>query len=106
VDESLLPLFRRFYGTLAYAPPEVLQGDAYRADLAEIWCLGVLFYTLLSGEPPFKSAEAAQTLSIPPPNHPISALSWSLLEGMLRKDPRQRISLEQITHALREESSS
>ena len=108
-QQQQLPLFRRFYGTLAYAPPEVLRGEAYRADLADIWCLGVLFYTLLSGEPPFKTAEAATTTGtgtpattepLPMPKNPVGASSWALLQGMLRKAPLERISLEQIQRLL------
>ena len=95
-----LPLFRRFYGTLAYAPPEVLVGEAYRADLAEIWCLGVLFYTLVSGEPPFKTADAATTQPLPMPKRPVGRAAWTLLQGMLRKDPLERMALDQIQRLL------
>ena len=94
-------LFRRFYGTLVYAPPEVLQSQAYRADQAEIWCMGVLLYTLLFGEPPFRTADAAVREPFPRPiQRPVSDNVWRILEVMLRKEPRERPSLDEILTAL------
>ncbi|KAF9921969.1 hypothetical protein BGZ65_009938, partial [Modicella reniformis] len=43
-------LFDRFYGTINYASPEILKGEMYSAEAAEIWSLGILLYTILYGE--------------------------------------------------------
>ena len=47
------PYFNRFFGTMTFASPEILQGKPYRAPHAEIWSLGVLLSILLSGQCPF-----------------------------------------------------
>lgn len=94
-------LFRRFYGTLIYAPPEVLKSQSYRADLAEIWCLGVLFYTILTGEPPFRTAEAAMHDPLPYPTRvQLNEPAWKLLHHLLQKEPERRPSLDEILNEI------
>jgi hypothetical protein len=39
-------------GTFAYVPPEVILGKPFRCEV-DIWSLGVIFYVLLVGYPPF-----------------------------------------------------
>jgi serine/threonine protein kinase len=48
-----------FYGTTAYAAPEILQRKKYQAPPAEIWTLGVLLSYLLTGSSPFLSEKDA-----------------------------------------------
>jgi serine/threonine protein kinase len=36
-----------------FASPEILKGSSYRAEPAEMWSLGVLLFTILTGEVPF-----------------------------------------------------
>ncbi|KAI3632954.1 hypothetical protein MIR68_009029 [Amoeboaphelidium protococcarum] len=45
--------FDRFYGTLEFAPPEVLLGTPYFAEMADIWALGTVLYTMLHAQPPY-----------------------------------------------------
>jgi serine/threonine protein kinase len=47
-----------FCGTLDYLPPEMVEGRQYDAS-ADVWCLGVLLYEFLVGDPPF-NAEGQQ----------------------------------------------
>ena len=47
--------FDRFYGTMNFAAPEILQGKQYQAEQAEIWSLGVLLFTILTGQIPFSN---------------------------------------------------
>jgi len=41
-------------GTDDYMPPEVIKGEAYWGDKADIFSLGVVLYTLCFGERPFR----------------------------------------------------
>lgn len=42
----------RFWGTLLYFAPEVVQWEEYKGPLADIWSLGVLLYFMLTGSRP------------------------------------------------------
>ncbi|CAK9249727.1 unnamed protein product [Sphagnum jensenii] len=43
-----------FCGTLDYLPPEMIEGRQYDV-CADVWCLGVLLYEFLVGDPPFNA---------------------------------------------------
>ncbi|CAH1715772.1 unnamed protein product [Chironomus riparius] len=47
-------------GTLDYLPPEMIEGKAYD-DSIDQWCLGVLCYEFLVGNPPFESEDSEKT---------------------------------------------
>ncbi len=49
--------FDRFSGTLHFASPEILRGKPYRGPEADIWALGVLLYTILFNETPYRSLD-------------------------------------------------
>jgi serine/threonine protein kinase len=51
----------RFFGTMEYAPPEVLRKQPYLPVEADVWAMGSLMFTMLNGQVPF--ASAVQTLS-------------------------------------------
>jgi serine/threonine protein kinase len=40
-------------GSLRYASPEVLKGDPYSGELADVWSCGVMLFTFLAGYHPF-----------------------------------------------------
>jgi serine/threonine protein kinase len=48
-------LFTTFYGTTQYCPPEILEGVGYRGIESEMWALGILLYTMIFNQPPFKA---------------------------------------------------
>lgn len=68
--------FRRhtLCGTLDYLPPEMLIGEPYDSTV-DNWCLGILCYEFLMGQPPFLSSTQQETyakikaMNIVWPNH-------------------------------------
>lgn len=54
--------FRRntLCGTLDYLPPEMLTGQTYDIYV-DHWCLGILCYEFLTGQPPFLSSSQQET---------------------------------------------
>ena len=47
-------------GTLDYLPPEMIEGQSYD-DSVDQWCLGILCYEFLVGNPPFESEDNENT---------------------------------------------
>lgn len=47
---------KNFCGTPSYMSPEIVNKEEYSAPGADMWALGVLFYTLVSGRLPFRGA--------------------------------------------------
>ncbi|TKY87711.1 hypothetical protein EX895_003292 [Sporisorium graminicola] len=90
------PYFNRFFGTMTFASPEILQGQPYRAPHAEIWSLGVLLSILLSGQCPFPDPAAAIKGKISKPKGAWSAEALDLLLLCLEVDPERRGTIAQI----------
>lgn len=88
-------------GSPAYAAPELIKGESYFGNEADIWSMGVLLYALLCGFLPFED-DSIQILynkiakgSYPEPPW-LSKGSKDLLRCMLQKDPKKRIGIEQL----------
>lgn len=47
-------------GTLDYLPPEMIERRIYD-EKVDLWCIGVLCYELLVGNPPFESPSHNET---------------------------------------------
>lgn len=47
-------------GTLDYLPPEMVEGVMYN-KYVDNWCLGILCYEFLVGNPPFESDGSEET---------------------------------------------
>lgn len=68
---------------------------------ADVWGLGCMFYTLLVGHPPFDTDAVQSTLNkvvksdFQIPQH-LSYDAQDLIERLLRKNPIERITLEQV----------
>lgn len=90
-------------GSPFYIAPEVLTGGYNQA--ADVWSAGVILYILLSGTPPFwgktksrifDSVRAADLRFPSDPWESISASAKTLITGMLRVDPSQRLSAKDV----------
>ncbi|XP_065783007.1 aurora kinase C [Muntiacus reevesi] len=87
-------------GTLDYLPPEMIEGRAYD-EKVDLWCIGVLCYELLVGNPPFESASTSETyrrilkvdLRFPPS---MSLGARDLISKLLRFQPLERLPLVQV----------
>eukprot|EP00268_Persea_americana_P025319 TRINITY_DN2467_c0_g1_i9.p1 TRINITY_DN2467_c0_g1~~TRINITY_DN2467_c0_g1_i9.p1 ORF type:complete len:385 (-),score=70.03 TRINITY_DN2467_c0_g1_i9:173-1327(-) len=92
---------RRSPGTPAFTAPECCLGLAYHGKAADTWALGVTLYYLVLGQYPFLGDTLQETydkivnnpLSIP---EGINPQLKDLLQGLLCKDPKQRIVLQTI----------
>ena len=89
-------------GTPLYMAPELLQEQPYD-HTADLWALGVILYELYVGRPPFDTHNFFALVSMivskdvsRPEN--ASLPFGSLLEGLLTKDPRRRLSYPALLH--------
>lgn len=87
-------------GTLDYLPPEMVEQKVYD-ETVDIWCLGVLCYEFLVGQPPFESSNNHDTykrirqLQFSFPDH-VSLLARDFITKLLKKDPADRMSLDSL----------
>ncbi|MEV7009081.1 serine/threonine-protein kinase [Streptosporangium sp. NPDC051022] len=90
-------------GTPAFIAPETLQGRGGTRE-ADMWSFGATLYMAVEGRTPFRSVNSmpalVQALREParPPQR-AGALE-PVLRGLLRKDPRARLSAEQTSALL------
>lgn len=88
-------------GTLDYLPPEMVSHQSYN-EKVDLWCLGVLTYEFLVGKPPFENEDLQITYknilqvkyTFPLHLH-IHELAQKFIGSLLRKDPAERMSLEE-----------
>ena len=87
-------------GSPAYAPPEMIQGKTYDQS-AEVWSLGILLYAIANCELPFEDQNQQRLLqkivfTEPKYSDQLSPELVDLLKKMLKKNPKNRITLEEI----------
>lgn len=91
-------------GSPAYLAPEVARGQTARPP-ADLWSLGTTIYAALTGRSPFhRDAPLATLTAIISEDPPIPESAGALrpvLEGLLRKDPQQRMTAAQAAQVLR-----
>lgn len=80
-------------GSPAFLAPERARGEA-PTPASDLWSLGVTLYAAVEGRSPFeRSGEPIATLvaildnEVPPIDSPL----WPAIEGLLRKEPQERI---------------
>jgi len=88
-------------GTLDYLPPEMVEGREHDEQV-DVWSLGVLLFEFLVGNPPFEAEGHNATYRRIsrvdlrfPAGVPVDA--QDLIRKLLRKDPRERMSLKLIS---------
>ena len=90
-------MYNRFFGTTAYASPEIVLKRRYRAPPAEIWSLGVLLSYLLTGMSPFLTEADKLTGHITLDSSvSISKSCMHLIARCLEADPDQRADIEEL----------
>ncbi|MGC4804698.1 protein kinase domain-containing protein [Micromonospora sp. DT233] len=92
-------------GSPSYLAPERLT-DGETGPAADLWSLGATLYAAVEGQPPYARSSSIATLTAlataePTPPQRAGALTPAL-EGLLRKDPRQRIDVEEAERLLRQ----
>ncbi|HMU41218.1 MAG TPA: protein kinase, partial [Pseudomonadota bacterium] len=92
-------------GTPTYMAPEQCRGARGVDDKADVYALGVMFYQMLSGAPPFASQGAAEVMAQhvhePPPPllaraPQVSVKLAEFVEQMLSKQPTARPSMTAV----------
>eukprot|EP00741_Cyanophora_paradoxa_P016360 tig00020912_g15796.t1 len=92
-------------GSPMYTAPEILKRQAYDSK-ADLWSIGTILYELLFGKSPFEgrtlehllwNVENAQ-LVYPPAMMSLSQDCRHLLENLLQKDPKERLTIRQFIH--------
>ncbi|XP_056295064.1 aurora kinase B-like [Pseudoliparis swirei] len=91
---------RTLCGTLDYLPPEMIEGHTH-SEKVDLWCIGVLCFECLQGNPPFETASHADTykritkVDLKFPTN-ISDGARDLITKLLRHSPVDRLSLQSV----------
>ncbi|KAM6152416.1 serine/threonine-protein kinase 36 isoform 5-T5 [Erethizon dorsatum] len=89
-------------GTPLYMSPELVEERPYD-HTADLWSVGCILYELAVGTPPFYTTSIFQLVTLilkDPVRWPatISPCFKNFLQGLLTKDPRQRLSWPDLLH--------
>jgi 5'-AMP-activated protein kinase catalytic alpha subunit len=92
---------RNHCGSPSYAAPEMVARAEYLAPPVDVWSLAVVLFACVAGHLPFGGRDAAERAErilageyAPPPG--ASPVFRDLLTRMLRVDPAQRATLEEV----------
>ncbi|MEU8142002.1 protein kinase [Nonomuraea sp. NPDC048901] len=86
-------------GSPAYIPPERLSGQSI-TQAADLWSFGATMYAAVEGRPPYEGPDPIAVLGAVLTQDPVTpqragALA-PVIEGLLRKNPAERLTAEQV----------
>ena len=91
-------------GSPSYLAPERARGGR-AGTAADLWALGVSLYTAVEGRPPFERdsmiASLTAVVADEPEPAPHAGPLWPVIEGLLRKDPADRLDAAGAERLLR-----
>ena len=93
-------------GTTIYMAPKLIEKRAYDGFKIDVWALGIILYTMLTGVMPFDGESETNTKWKIVHEMPVfddkllSKDSARLLSKMLEKNPVQRPSVQQVLRAI------
>ncbi|GAA4598420.1 serine/threonine-protein kinase [Planotetraspora phitsanulokensis] len=96
-DEAGLTTTGMVTGTPAFLPPERLNGRSATPE-SDLWSLGATMYTAVEGRAPFERDSVIATMAavihteLDPPRH--AGPLTPVIEGLLAKEPAQRMTAE------------
>ncbi|CAK80366.1 unnamed protein product (macronuclear) [Paramecium tetraurelia] len=88
-------------GSPCYAAPEMVSGISYSGIKTDIWASGIILYAMLCGYVPFEDSntrklyEKIKHSDFQKPSH-LSVQVVDLLQGLLNKNPLNRLSIAKI----------
>lgn len=95
-------LLQEYCGSPQYSAPEVVEERPYRGPELDVWSLGVVLYTMLSGALPFMDMHDFSVhyhrlvkADYRVPGH-VSTEAKRLIDRMLVVDPKRRASLDEV----------
>ncbi|MFC7649678.1 protein kinase [Streptosporangium lutulentum] len=90
-------------GSPAYIPPERLSGQRV-TQASDLWSFGATLYAAVEGRPPYEGSDSMAVLGAiltQEPTRPQRAGALvAVLEGLLRKNPADRMSAAQVSDLL------
>ena len=90
-------------GSPAYIPPERARGRV-AVPASDMWSLGVTMYAAVEGKSPFERPDAMASLvavlTDEPEPAPNAGPLRPIIEGLLRKDPAERLSVDEVATML------
>ncbi|MGW4470459.1 protein kinase domain-containing protein [Nonomuraea sp. NPDC004354] len=90
-------------GSPAYVPPERLSGQPI-TQAADLWSFGATLYAAVEGRPPYEGPDAIAVLGAVLTHEPVkpqrAGAMLPVIEGLLRKNPAERMNAAQVAGLL------